>query len=453
MTATIARNTICLRCWAIMTQPSPTRILILGSGFGGTYTAVHLERLIGRDAGVEVTLVSRHNYYLMTPLLFEAGSGVVEPRHAVNPLRALFRRVRFIEAEVESIDLKQRIVRARHRAGDVRYDLPFDQLVLALGGITNTKIIPGAEHALTFKSLADAIFLRNHVIDLFERADAENDIATRRQLLSFVIIGGGLVGVELMGELTTFVKRLCRQYKRIESSEVSFHLIEAGERLLPDLDPDLVEYAAGVFKKRGVKIYLKTSVQSVEPLAVHLPDGSTIRSNTIIAASGVTPNPLVAGLDIEKDRKGRAVCEATMRVKNQSSIWALGDCASIPDPTGKPYPALAQHALREARVLAENIYAALNKRPLKPFVYQTLGTLALLGDYQGIGKVMGVKIRGFLAWWVWRTYYMMQMPRFERKLRLILDWTVALFFKNDIVELDLFGQLHPAQLLHHHSSQ
>ena len=423
-----------------------TRILILGGGFGGVYTALHLQRLFRRDAGVQITLLDRDNYFLMTPLLFEAGSGVLEPRHAVTPVRTLLDKAKFVEAEVERIDLEQRIVHARHSPASKVYALPYDHLVFALGGVTNKKLIPGSENAFTFKTLADAIFLRNHIIDLFEQADVETDPARKERLLRFVIIGAGLVGVELTGELTEFTRNLTRTYRNIDEKELKFHLLEAGAKIMPEMERELADYAVKVFQKRGVDVRTNTPAKQIEPGKVRLPDESTLRSHTIILVAGVTPSPTLVDVPMPKDKKGRLIVEPTMRSKERPEIWAVGDCAHIPDPSGNPYPSLAQHALREARVLAANIGRAIRtpNAPLEPFVYRTLGMLASLGNHRGVGRVMKVRIRGFFAWWVWRTYYLFQMPRWNRRFRIMLDWTIALFFRADVAKLDLFGERHPA---------
>ncbi|MGN6367625.1 MAG: NAD(P)/FAD-dependent oxidoreductase [Phycisphaerae bacterium] len=440
------------------------RILVLGGGFGGIYTAYHLQKEFASDASVEITLVSRNNYFLMTPLLFEAGTGVLEPRHAVNPIRPMFKKARFVEANVERIDFETRRVFARHAPDNFIYELDYDHLVLALGGVTNLKLIPGSEHALPFKTLGDAIYLRNRIIDLFEQADVEEDTNRRRELLTTVIVGGGLVGIELMGELTEFVESLLRSYPRIPRNVPRFVLIEAAKRILPEMEEDLAAYAAKTLQHRGVEIYTDTKVAKIEPEQVFLPplDGGiragagreqVIHAKSIMLCAGVVANPLVNDLPLQKARNGRIVVEASMRSRERPEIWALGDCAAIPDKNGKPYPPLAQHALREARTLAKNIATVVraqqrgDKEPpkLQPFEYQTLGMLASLGHYSGVGRVTSFKIRGFLAWWVWRTYYVMQMTRWERRLRVILDWTVALLFRNDIVKLDLFGAEHPTE--------
>ncbi len=439
----------------LKTDPAPPHsaphIVILGGGFGGLYTARHLDRFFRRSDNCRITLISNHNYFLMTPFLFEAGSGVLEPRHAVNPVRAMFNKVRFVEATIDRVDFDNRKVFAHHAPDQFNYELDYDHLVLALGGVTNRALIPGSEHALGFKTLGDAIFLRNRMIDLFEQADIEQNPDRRRKLLTIVLIGGGLVGIELMGELTDFIDNLLRSYPRIPKALVHFVLIEAAPRMLPEMDEDLADYAVEVLRKRGVDLRPNTKVKKIEPERVFLPDQRIIEAKTILLAAGLGTNPLLHDFPLEKAKNGRIAVEPTMRCKDRPEVWALGDCASIPDPSGRPYPPLAQHALREARVLAKNIAAVIRQKPnapaprLQPFVYKTLGMLASLGHYNGVGRIMNFKIKGFLAWWVWRTYYVMQMPQWQRRLRVIIDWTIALFFKNDIVKLDLFGDEHPSE--------
>jgi NADH dehydrogenase len=412
------------------------RIVILGGGFGGVYTAAHLDQLLGHQADAVVTLINRSNYFLMTPLLFEAGSGILEPRHAVNPIRMMFDHVRFIQAEIEKIDIDRKVVQAK-LAHNESQEIPYDQLVIALGGVTNTRLIKGAEHALTFKNLGDAIYLRNHAIQRFERADVEIDPQRQRTQMTFTIIGAGLVGVELAGELTDFVHRLAKIYPHLDRSLIRIELIEGAPRIAPEFVESLSQYAAQVLRRRGVNVRTSTKVQSIEPGKFTLEDGTIIESATIIVATGVVPNPLLGDLPLVKDKRGKVQVEPTMRVKDRPEIWALGDCANIPDPKGNPYPPLAQHALREAKVLANNIIAAMRNQPLTPFVYHTKGTLAALGHYHGMGEIYGVKVRGFVAWWIWRSYYLFQMPRWSRRLRIMIDWTLALFFRNDIVQVDV----------------
>src|SRR5262245_35448356 len=280
-------------------EASKKRILILGGGFGGVYTARHLERLCKRRPGVEIVLASRDNFLLMTPLLFEVFSGTLDVRHCSLPIRAFLRTARFVEATAQSIDLGRRIVELA--AAGERVELAYDQLVLALGAMTNRVMIPGSEHAFTFKTLADALLLRNHVIECFERADVEQDPQRKRRQLTFAIIGGGLVGVELFGELTAFVDGIAPLYKHIKRDEVRFVLLQGGDRLMPEINPTLADYGGRVLGKRlGADLRTHARVQAIEPGKLHLPD-ETIEAATIILAAGIVPNPVVAGLPVEKD--------------------------------------------------------------------------------------------------------------------------------------------------------
>ncbi len=425
------------------------RIVIVGGGFGGVYTALHLERLIRRTGvPLDVTLVSRDNYFLMTPLLFEAGSGVLEPRHAVNPIRPLLRTTRFIEARVTAVDIGARVVHATQE-GDppgATVALPYDHVVIGVGGVTNTSLVPGGDSALTFKTLADAIFLRNHLIDLFEKADAETDPARQAALLTVVVIGAGLVGVELVGELTEFLPTLIRSYPRLNVNNIRLELIEAADKILPEMERPLRDYAGKLLGKRGVRVRTGSKVQGIEPGRVILAAsadsaGELIPTDTVVVVTGVKPSPIVASLDVAKDKRGRIVTASTMLANRQANVWAIGDCASIPDPAstdGRPYPQLAQHALREAKVLAANLVHATAGEPLEPFVYKNKGVMAALGSGRGVGKLYFVRVYGLLAWLVWRGYYLMQMPQLSRKLRILADWSIALLFKNDVAKLDAY---------------
>jgi NADH dehydrogenase len=417
------------------TQPSKTRVVILGGGFGGVYTARHLERLCRDRPDVEIVLVSRDNFLLMTPLLFEICSGTLDLRHASFPIRAFLRRARFVEATVRGIELDRRVVHLE--AAGERAELTYDHLVVALGSMTNQVMIPGSEHAFTFKTLADALLLRTHLIERFERADAERDAGLKRRQLTFVVIGGGLVGVELFGELTAFADGIMPLYKHVDRGEVRFVLLQAGDRLMPEMDPKLADYGTGVLRgRRGADIRTHVPVRAIEPGKVHLPD-ETIEAETIILAAGVVPNPVVAGLPVEKDRRGHIVVEGTMRCPSRPEVWALGDCASIPAPDGKPYPNLAQHALREAKVLARNIFGAMSGRPPQPFVYDTLGMMGSLGHSKAFGQLLKLRVRGVVAWFVRRTYYLMQMPGWTRRLRIMIDWAFALLFRPDVTKISM----------------
>jgi NADH dehydrogenase len=419
----------------VPSHPGKTRIVILGGGFGGVYTARHLEKLCKRRSDVEIVLLSRDNFLLMTPLLFEVCSGTLEMRHCSIPIRDFLRTTRFAEATVQGIDLERRVVRVAV-PGEMR-ELTYDQLVLALGARTNRVMVPGSEHAFTFKTLADALLLRNHIIERFERADAELDPERKNRLLTFVIIGGGLVGVELFGELTAFVDGITPFYKHVSRDQVRLVLLQAGDRIMPEIDPRLAAYGARVLARRhGADIRTNTPVRAIEPGKVHLLE-ETIAAETIVLAAGIVPNPVVAGLPVDKDKRGHIVVDGTMRCRSHPEVWALGDCAFIPAPDGKPYPNLAQHALREARVLARNIFAVLNGRPPQPFVYENLGMMGSLGHSRAFGQLLKLRVRGVVAWFVRRSYYLFQMPGWRRRLRIMIDWTFALLFRPDIVKISL----------------
>lgn len=411
------------------------RIVVLGGGFGGVATVRHLEKILGRRANVEITLVSRQNYFVITPLLFEACSGRLELRHCAQPIRAALRRARFIEADVESVDVERKVVRAMSSDGGA-YELPYDHLVVALGASTNDTLIPGSSHALTFKTMADALVLRNHLIERFERADAAMDVKNRQGCLTVVVIGGGLVGVELIGELTAFADDVLRFYPRIRRDEICFRLLEAGPRILPEIDEKLAATAARLLKRRGVDIQVATAVRSVEAERVRL-EQHTIDAGTIVLTAGIIPNAVARSIPVLHNERGRISVDGTMRSLSHPDVWALGDCAAIPDPDGRPYPALAQHAIREARHLANNIRAAIDGADPAPFEFRALGTMASLGHTHAVARMFGMRLTGFLAWWIRRTYYLFQMPRWDRRLRIVLDWTVALFFRPDITRVDL----------------
>ena len=298
-------------------------------------------------------------------------------------------------------------------------------------------MIPGSQHAFTFKTLADALLLRNHVIERFERADVETDPQRKAQLLTFVIIGGGLVGVELLGELTAFVDGIVPLYKHVDRDEVRFVLLQAADRIMPEIDPTLADvWIQGTC--RAARSGISDEHAGARYRAAHGPPANeTIAADTIILAAGVAPNPMLAGLPVAKDKRGCIVVEPTMRCPGHADVWALGDCASIPGPDGKPYPPLAQHALREAKVLAENIHRVLTGQPPQPYVHESLGMMGSLGHYMGFAQFLKLRMHGFPAWFIRRTYYLLQMPGWSRRLRMMIDWTFGLLFRPDIVKVGL----------------
>jgi len=410
------------------------RIVILGGGFAGVTTARTLERRLRTHPDVEIVLVSRSNFFVLTPLLFEACSGTLELRHCAQPIRPALRRSRFVEADVTAVDAARTVVRLT--AEGIESELPYEHLVVALGASTNLKLIPGSEHAFTFKTMADALVLRNHFIEQLERADATTDAALRARVLTFVVIGGGLVGIELLGELTEFADNILRFYPRIRRNELRFHLFEATARILPEVNQKLASIATRVLTKRGADIRASTPVRQIESERVYI-DSESIDASTIVLAAGIVPNATINRVDVARNSKGRIAVDAAMRSTSHPTVWALGDCASIPGPDGKPYPALAQHAVREAKQVARNIAAVVQGQPPQPFIFRMLGTMASLGHSRAVAEVMGVRLTGFIAWWFRRTYYLLQMPRWDRRLRIVLDWTIALFFRPDITKVDL----------------
>jgi NADH:quinone reductase (non-electrogenic) len=410
-------------------------VVVLGGGFGGVTTARRLEWLLRRRTDIDITLVSRENFFVITPLLFEACSGRLELRHCAQPIRAALRRARFVEATIESVDVQRQIVRAVAPDGST-YELPYDHLVVAVGASTNEQLIPGSSNAFTFKTMADALVLRNHLIEQFERADAAPDSTRRQSCLTVVVIGGGLVGVELLGELTAFADDVLHLYPRIRREEVRFQLFEAGPRILSEIDDRLAVVASGVLHRRGADVRVATPVRLIEAGRVHLVD-ETINAGTIVLAPGIVPSAIASAIPVGHDQRGRIAVDSTMRSRSHSQVWALGDCAAIPGPDGQPYPALAQHTVREARQLARNIQRVIEGRAPAPFVFQPLGTMASLGHTRAVALVFGVRLTGFPAWWIRRTYYLFQMPRWDRRLRIVLDWTVALFFRPDITKVEL----------------
>lgn len=418
----------------------PHRVLVLGGGFAGALTAQALERRLGSRSDVEIWLVNRDNFLLFTPLLPEVCSGTLEPRHVVTPLRGMVRRPSTwcITAEVEAIDAEARTVTVIGGDGD-RHRLRCDTLVLALGGLTHTFGIPGlAEHAAGMKTLADAFSLRNRIIEMFERAELEDDPARRRADLTFVVGGGGLSGVETAGEIGDFARRVRkRYYPKIADDEIRLVLVELKDDLLPDLPPPMRAYARERLERRGFEVRLGTAVREVHETRVVIGDDESLPTRTVIWTGGVRPAPVVADSGLEVDHAGRVVTTATMET-SRPGVFAIGDCAQIPVPGRAEdayYAPTAQNAVREAKRLAENIVAGIDGRALAPFRYETIGTLASIGHHTGVGVVFGIRVRGWLAWFMWRGYYWSRVPGFNRKVRVAIDWLLTALFGADPVQL------------------
>ena len=414
----------------------PKRIVILGGGFAGLAVARSLERILRRGEA-EATVVSRDNYALFTPMLPEVSSGGLEARHVVTPLRSQLRRTNVLLAEVTAIDLPSCRIKVRFALGDEIAELEYDHLVIALGSVTTNFGIPGvAEHSFAFKRLEDAERLRNHVVATLELADARTDPAERRSLLTYVCVGGGYTGIEVAGELADFFGSIARFYPRVDRREIRIVIVEGGPRLIPDLAPRMGEYSAQFLRRRGVEIVLGDLVARLDERGLALKSGARIDSATVVWSAGVRPSPFLAELGLPHARNGALLARADMSVEGHEGVWALGDSAWIPDSRGGFYPMTAQHAIREGPVLAANIVRTLRGQVTQPFRWKALGTMASLGGQRGVvGFPNGFVLTGFPAWWLWRTYYLLRIPGLYRKIRVALDWALALLFPRDIAQL------------------
>jgi NADH dehydrogenase len=387
--------------------------------------------------------VSSDNFLLFTPLLPEVCSGILEPRHVVAPLRGMVHRKRTwcVTADVERIDLAAGRVVVMGGDGHP-HRLAFDTLVLALGGVTHTFDIPGIdEHAMGMKTLADAFSLRNRIIEMLERAEIEEDAAARQAQLTFVVGGAGSSGVETVGEIEGFIHHLRRRYyPEIKDDEIRIHLIELGDRVLREMTPTMGDYAARRLARRGIQIHLGTPLTEVTEHEVVVGKGSdrkVIPTRTLIWTGGVRPAPVVAECGVEVDHAGRAVTQPTMET-SQSGVFAIGDCAAIPDtadPAGRAFAPTAQNAVREGRQLAANVLAHIDGRTMAPFHYRPLGTLASIGRRTAVGTVFGLPVRGWIAWFMWRGYYWSRLPGLNRKVHVALDWLLIALFGADPVQL------------------
>ncbi|HUF06417.1 MAG TPA: NAD(P)/FAD-dependent oxidoreductase [Candidatus Binatia bacterium] len=421
--------------------PWPHRVLVLGGGFAGVETARHLEKLTRRRDDVEIWLVSRENFSLFTPLLPEVCSGNLEARHCVTALRRQLRAPSSwaVTAEVERIDLDARQVVVMGGDGD-QHRLNYDTLVIALGGETATFGITGiTEFTVGMKTLADAFALRNRVIEMLERAELEENPDERRAQLTFAVGGAGFSGVETAGEIEDFVRRVRRRYyPKIAQDELSFHIVELKDRVLPEMPVEMGDYAARRLRQRGYEIHLGTPMKAVREDGVTIGEEAFIPARTVIWTGGVQPSPVVRDSGIDVDRAGRAVVDATMAT-SRDGVWALGDCALIPNPDeeGAHHAPTAQNAVREAKRLARNIIASIDGRPreVEPFRYRVIGTLASIGHHTGVGVVFGIGIRGWIAWFMWRGYYWSRVPGIGGKARVALDWLLNALFGSDPVQL------------------
>jgi NADH dehydrogenase len=421
------------------------RILILGGGFAGMKTAECLEKELEKDASVTISLVSETNALLFTPMLAEVAGSSLEPSHISTPLRSTLHRTEFLRGHVTSVDLDNRLVLLDADMGgnqSCRSELSYDQLVLALGSTSNYLGLTNVQKlAFDFKTLVDAIRIRNHVIEMFERADRENDAAVRRSLLTFVIAGGGFAGVELAGSLNDFARGILADYPHLRSEEVRVVLVHARDRILPELSESLGRYAQRRMEARGIEFRLNARVADARPGVVVLNDAE-VPAETLVWTAGTSPNPLCKSLAVEKDQRGAVIVDAALAVPGRAGVWALGDCAAVVDAkTGHACPPTAQFALREAATLAKNIRATLQASPTRGFHFDSLGALCVVGHQTACAELTvpfargkSIRFSGLLAWLMWRGIYLGKLPGLERKIRVLVDWTVELFFPKDIVQ-------------------
>ncbi len=418
-------------------DPPKRRVLILGGGFAGAYTALHLERQLRDAPDVEITLVAKENFVLFTPMLHEIAGADLSVTDIVQPLRKMLRRTRVGIADVESIDLANKVVRVIHPGTAKELDVAYDHLVLALGAVTNFHGTPGlAEHALTMKSLGDAIVVRNRVLDALNVADNQDDEADRKKTLTVVVAGGGFAGTETAGALNDLFLGTVKFYPRLRKGLARVVLVHPGDCLLPELGQSLGRYAEKKLAKRGVEVKLNSRVTGYDGIEVSLTDGTKIATRNLIWTAGITPSPLISTLPCATQR-GRVLANEFMQVPDWPGVWALGDCAVVPDPTnpGTFYPPTAQHAIREAKVLAQNITASLRGGELRPFKFKIIGQLAAIGRRSGVAEIYGFKFSGYIAWLFWRTIYLAKLPGLQNKVRVAIDWTLDQIFSKNIVQL------------------
>jgi NADH dehydrogenase len=417
------------------------RIVILGGGFAAIATAHRLEKRL-RPAEAEIVLISRENFSLFTPMLPEVSSGALDVRHIVTPIRAQLRRTQFILADVTGIDVHERTVFYTHTLTGDEETIRYDNVVISIGAATSTFGLPGvAERVFALKTLEDAGILRNRFIWLLELADTAADDIERKRLLTLVVVGGGFTGVEAAGEMVELFRSVGRFYKNVRKDDVRIVLVEADKTLLPGLPRRMGSYSEGDLKRRGVTVMLGDGVRSADDDGLELQSGARIETRTIIWSAGIRPRSLDGSEELPRRKNGTILVAPDMSVPGHPGVWALGDCAAIPDGDGAFYPPTAQHAIREGPVLADNIVAALRGGTTRAFHYKTLGMMASLGARKAVAQLPGDRVlTGFPAWFLWRSYYLSRLPGLDRKLRVAFDWTLELIFPRDISELRVYSR-------------
>ncbi|HEY0640435.1 MAG TPA: NAD(P)/FAD-dependent oxidoreductase [Pseudonocardiaceae bacterium] len=421
-----------------------TRILVVGGGYVGMYTALRLQRRL-RAGEASVTVVDPQPHMTYQPFLPEAAGGSIEPRHVVVPLRTVLRHCHVRTGRVTAIEHARRAATVEMCDGHVE-EIGYDVLVMAPGSVARTLPIPGlAERGIAFKTIGEAIYLRNHVLSQLDAAASTVDPVLRRRLLSFVVIGGGYAGIEALAELEDMARYATRYYENIEPGDLRWVLVEAANRIMPEVSPTLGVYTVERLLERGIEVFLETKVESLVDGHVRLDDGTEFEADTIVWTAGVKANPMLADTDLPRDARGRLRCTTTLQVHGLPEVFSAGDCAAVPDlsrtdedPNATCSPS-AQHAVRQAKVLADNVLAHLRGRRPTVYRHSYAGSVASLGLYRGVAEIYGVKLKGIVAWFMHRTYHVSRMPTLNRKARVLADWTLALFFRREVVSL---GQIH-----------
>lgn len=416
---------------------SQARVVIVGGGFGGLKVAQTLEKLKRLNDSVEITLISRDNFLLFTPFLTEVLGGVLDEADVISPIRAFLKKTNFIMGEVTNVDMAAKTVTYRRPLTDETETVQADHLVLSLGSATSFFGQGDVEkYAFTLKSLDDATLLRNHLMAALEQANEETDGVARRSFLTIMVVGAGYTGVEAAGSIRDMMKEAARSYPRIRPDEIRVLLVDMAEQILPTIDPSLAKYAIQQLQKRGIEMRLGQKIKSIDERSVTLSKGEFVPTRTVLWAAGVTPSPLTKALSCEKDRRGAIITEPTMQVKGMDGVWAMGDCAHIPNllEEGRPYTGTAQNAEREAKKLANNIMGVLRGKKPEPFLFRTLGEFVNLGHQVAVAQVKFLKFSGFLAWILWRTTYLVKIPHWSRKFRVVSGWTLDLLFGRTAVE-------------------
>lgn len=418
-------------------RDSVPSVVILGGGYGGVHAALELQPAAKRGE-IELTLISRENFFLFQPMLAEVISGSISPLNVVSPVRRLVPHADVHQAEIESVDTENRTVAIRYPGHTRLTYIHFDHLVFAVGSATDLSHFPGVEeHALPFKTLGDAFRLRNHLISMLEAADVEDDPFYRRQVLTFVIAGGGYTGVEVASEINEFLRVASKSYRNVDADDFRVILLHRSGRILPELGERLANLSHRLLERRGIFIRLHTELRGATGQSALLADDVYIPTRTLVATIGASPNPILTGLSCQIER-GRLVVDETLAVRGGENLWAVGDCAFVPDVLhGGFCPPTAQFALRQAKSAARNVLATIRGAPTKPFRYKSRGVFVPLGGFAAATETFGLEMSGFLAWWLYRTFYLLQLPRIERKLRVVTDWTLDLIFPPDIVKVDI----------------